>query len=561
MPVEAPEHCRTVLARLLVSGYIHRSAFLHRLLHPTTTTTTTTTTTFLHNTLIKCYSASDSYSAPGGALLVYSHLLHSSSNPDNFTFPFLLKAQPSSGKQIHAHVHRFGFQSNVFVINSLINMYSSFRDLHSAQNLFDSSFPNNLDVVSWNTLIHGYLKSGHLRTARRLFDQMPEPNHVSWTSIVSGYAHLGQLDVAHSLFRKSSSPHVLCRNTATWNSLITGYARNGHLSLARRLFDEMPCKNIVSWNSMISAYAQSGHLKQARSMFDEMPEKDVFTWTCMISGYAQNDDQAENENAIQLFQQMLVEDGACKPNEVTLVSVLAVCARLAALNRGVWIHAYIRRNGMRLSDNLGAALIDMYAKCGCVGTAVETFRELDCKNVSCWNALITGLAVNGVAEEALKAFMEMQEMKTRPNSITFLGVLMACCHGGLVEEGRKHLKSMENSFGVEPEIKHYGCMIDLLGRAGLLEEAEEVIGSMPMEPDVTVLGALLGACRIHGNVEVADRVCNRFLKPKSHAPSCRILLSHIYAAAGRWTEAHRARVSLQGDQVKKVAGLSSLELF
>ncbi|KAK9126939.1 hypothetical protein Scep_015785 [Stephania cephalantha] len=555
MPVEAVEHWRTVLARLLVSGYIHssNSAFLLRLQH------TTTTTTFLHNTLIKCYSDSAS---PGGALLVYSHLLHSSCKPDNFTFPFLLNAltysQPLRGKQIHAHVHRFGFQSNVFVINTLIKMYSSFGDLHSAQTLFHSSFPNNLDVVSWNTLIDGYLKSGHLHTARHLFDQMPEPNHVSWTSIISGYAHRGQLDVARSLFRKSS-PHVLCRNTATWNSLITGYARNGLLSLARQLFDEMPCKNIISWNSMISAYAQSGHLKQARSMFDEMPEKDVFTWTCMISGYAQNDDQAEN--ALQLFEQMLAEDSACKPNEVTLVNVLAVCARLAALHRGVWIHAYIQRNGMRLSDNLGAALIDMYAKCGCVGTAVETFRELDCKNVSCWNALITGLAVNGVAEEALKAFMEMQKMKTRPNSITFLGVLMACCHGGLVEEGRKHLKSMENSFGVEPQIKHYGCMIDLLGRAGLVEEAEEVITSMPMEPDVTVLGALLGACRIHGNVEVADRVCNRFLKPKSHAPSCRILLSHIYAAAGRWTEASRARVSLQGDQVKKEAGLSSLELF
>ncbi|KAK9154280.1 hypothetical protein Sjap_001760 [Stephania japonica] len=593
MLLEALKRCRTteqlnpVVAQLLVSGYIHRSPSLCRLInflsfsrnsafvlyaahillrlqHPLFATTTTTT--FLHNTVIRGYSLLGLQDSAPGALLVYSHLLHSS-KPDNFTFPFLLKALTnynynynysaeclSAGKQIHAHLHCFGFQSSVFVLNTLIKMYSSFRDLHSAQNLFDFSFPNDLDVVSWNTLIHAYVESGDLHMARHLFDRMPQPNHISWTSIISAYAHRGQLDVAHSLFHKSSPPTP----SAAWNSLIAGYAKSGLLSLARQLFDEMPCRNTISWNSMISAYAHTRHLEQARSLFDQMPEKDVFSWSCMISGYAQND---QGESALQLFQQMLAEDSGCTPNEVTLLNVLAVCARLAALHQGVWIHTYIQRNGMRLSDNLGASLIDMYAKCGCVETAVEVFRDLDCKNVSCWNALITGLAVNGVAEAALEAFTQMQKMKTRPNNITFLGVLMACCHGGLVEEGRQHFESMENSFGVEPEIKHYGCMIDLLGRAGLLEEAEEVIRSMPMEPDLTVLGALLGACRIHGNVEVANRVCNRFLKPKSHAPSCRILLSHIYAAAGRWTEASRVRATLHGGQVKKEAGLSSLELL
>ncbi|KAF9604468.1 hypothetical protein IFM89_006750 [Coptis chinensis] len=416
------------------------------------------------------------------------------------------------------------------------------------QKVFDEC--GTLDIVSWNSLIDGYVKLGVLDMARRLFDKMPERNEVSWTVIISGYAKKGDLDVAKSLFERMP----VCRNTVTWNSMISGFAKGGFVSLARKMFDEMPERNIVSWNSMVSAYAQSGEVEEARKLFEEMPEKDVFSWSCMISGYARRN---RSEDAMKLFQNM-VDESRVRPNEVTLVSVLSVCGHFTALDQGKWVHTYIERNGMRLSDNLGAALVDMYAKCGCVETAYEVFSKLDHRNVSTWNALITGLAVNGIAHAALEVFTEMLRLETKPDRITFLGVLMACCHGGLVEEGRYHFKSMLKDYGIQPELKHYGCMVDLLGRASLLEEAEEFVKSMPMKPDVTVMGALLGACRIHGNVEMADRLRKDILELESIEAGRHVLYSNIYAAAGRWVDASDVRGILETNQIKKQAGLSSL---
>ncbi|KAF5182429.1 Pentatricopeptide repeat-containing protein [Thalictrum thalictroides] len=482
-------------------------------------------------------------------------MLQNGCKPDNFTYPFVTKAVGvvswnvvREGKQIHGQIVGNGFVNNVFVVNTLISMYSVFQDMESARKLFDECL--NLDIVSWNSLIDGYVKLGKLDMARIVFDKMPERNEVSWTAIISGYAKNGDLDVAQSLFDKMP----ICRNTVTWNSMISGFAKCGFVSMARKLFDEMPQRNIVSWNSMISAYAQSGELELARSLFNEMPERDVFSWSCMISGYAQC---YRGEDALKLFKNMIYESGT-KPNEVTLVSVLSACGHLTALDQGKWIHGYIRRNGMRLNDNLGAALIDMYAKCGCAETAFEVFLKLDHRNVSTWNALITGFAINGIARKALEAFVEMQRSETKPNSITFVGVLMACCHGGLVEEGRQHFGSMLKDYGIQPEMKHYGCMIDLLGRAGLLVEAEAIVKGMPMNPDVTVLGALLGACRIHGNIEMADKLRDDFLEMKSREAGCHILLSNIYAAASRWIDASDMRGILKVNEIKKEPGFSAV---
>ncbi|KAF6176008.1 hypothetical protein GIB67_032631 [Kingdonia uniflora] len=432
-------------------------------------------------------------------------------------------------------------------------MYSSFDDNISARKLFDTTPVNVLDIVSWNTLIDGCVKSGDLDLAREIFDRMPERNDVSWTAMISGYAKSGELDVAQSLFDKMMP---VCRNVMTWNSMISGFAKSGFLSLARKMFDDMPCKNIVSWNIMVSGYAQCGELEVARCLFDDMEVKDVFSWSCMIAGYAQNN---RGEDGLNLFREMLAED-CIRPNEVTLVSVLSVCGHLVALDQGKWIHSYIDRNGCKVSGNLGAALIDMYAKCGCVENAVEVFQKMNDKNISTWNALITGFAVNGVADGAIEAFSQMQKLEMKPNSITFLGVLMACCHGGLVEEGRRYFEIMSKTYEIQPEMKHYGCIIDLLGRAGLLEEAEAIVKTMTVKPDVMVLGALFGACRIHGETLIADRLRKDFLRMKSREAGCHILLSNIYAAAGRWADACSTRSMLTMHEIKKGVGLSSVEL-
>ncbi|XP_026405616.1 pentatricopeptide repeat-containing protein At2g22410, mitochondrial-like [Papaver somniferum] len=568
------EEVNPILSKFVVSGLIRQSFYLCKLVEVLAQSQNSTlllysrlllehqsnveedfnmspsTTTFLWNTIIRGYSRSR---FPQQGITTYRKMLQSSCKPDNFTFPIVIKAASSmqEGVQVHGQIVSNGFEFNIFVVNTVLSMYTVFGDLKSAQRLFEIS--PNLDIVSWNTLIDGYVKSGAVELARSLFDKMTERNEITWTAMISGYAKSGNMDIAQSLFDRMP----IRRSPVTWNSMISGFAKCGFVPLARKMFDEMPLRNVASWNAMISSYAQSGEVQLARSLFDKMPEKDVISWSCMISGYAQN---GRGRDALGLFTEMVESKNCIRPNEVTLVSVLSVCGNLTALDQGKWVHVYIERNGMRLSDNLGAALVDMYAKCGCLGSAVEIFWKLVQKNVSTWNALITGFAVNGAAQEALKLFEEMLRLKEKPDSITFLGVLMACCHGGLVEEGLRHFKSMSKDYGIQPEIKHYGCVVDLLGRAGLLDEAQQMVRSMPMKPDVMVLGSLLGACRIHGNAAIADALRKEFLLDRNpEEAGCHVLLSNIYATAGRWGDASDMRSEINSSQIKKNTGFSAIE--
>jgi pentatricopeptide repeat protein len=237
---------------------------------------------------------------------------------------------------------------------------------------------------------------------------------------------------------------------------------------------------------------------------------------CMVSGYARAGRHAQ---ALELFRTM--QSGDVRPNEVTMVSVFSACARLAALKEGRWAHAFIGKRGMVLDDgfNLGAALIDMYAKCGRPDVAAKVFRSLDRKNVSAWNALIAGLAANGDARRCIDVFEQMKVSDEKPDSVTFVSVLAACARAGLVDEGRRCFRSMSSGFGVQPELKHYGCMVDLLGRAGLVDEAEELVRGMPMAPDDKVLATLLGACRVRRRPDVAERVRRRIQSLNTKQPS------------------------------------------
>jgi pentatricopeptide repeat protein len=441
--------------------------------------------------------------------------------------------------------------TDIFVLNSLLAMYAAFRDTASMWGVFDSS-TKVADVVSWNTVIGGYVKCGDIGNARRVFDEMPQKNGVSWSAMVGAYAGAGELDVAREMFDRTPA---IGRNVVTWNSMVTGFARHGLLPLARKMFDEMPFRNLVSWNAMIRGYVVNGEMDGARELFDVMPEKDVVSWTCMISGYAQAGRYAET---LELFRSMQSRS-TTRPNEVTMVSVLSACAHLTALEEGRWAHTFIDKHKMVLDNefNLGAALIDMYAKCGRTDMAVKVFHSLDQKNVSAWNALITGLAVNGDAPQCIDVFEQMKRSGENPNDITFVSLLTACAHAGLVYEGRQCFQSMVSAFGMQPELKHYGCMVDLLGRAGLLDEAEELIRSMPMAPDVKVLGALLGASRMHKRFDVAERVQSWILSLNTKQPGFHVLISDIYAAAGKWTDALEARGFLQRHNIRKLPASSS----
>ncbi|XXG58249.1 hypothetical protein AAC387_Pa04g0606 [Persea americana] len=282
-------------------------------------------------------------------------------------------------------------------------------------------------------------------------------------------------------------------------------SENGDLEYARRIFDRIQMPTIFNWNAMIKGYSRSarpqlGQVIEARKVFDEMPERSDVSWSAMISGYVQNKCHTE---AIELFRE-LKEKAHLRPNRSVLVSVLNACAGLGASEEGRWVHSYIDENGFEYRPKLGTALVDFCVKCGCVESARQVFDKMPIKDVMAWSAIIVGLAINGHSDSALTLFAEMERSKTKPNAITFIGVLSACNHGGLVDKGWDYFKVISNVYGISPSIEHYGCMVDLLGRAGRVADAEQLINSMPMRPGGVIWGALLNGCVIHGHVELGE---------------------------------------------------------
>lgn len=303
-------------------------------------------------------------------------------------------------------------------------------------------------------------------------------------------------------------------------------------------------------NGLIRSYSVSGAIVDARQLFDEVHEINLSIWTTMISGYAQN--FCSNE-ALQLFEQMII-DGT-EPNEVTLASVLSACARSGCLDLGERIHVFMKYKGIEMGVILGTAMVHMYAKNGAISKAKQVFNDMHEKNVATCNAMICGLAAHGHAEEAVYLFRELEREQILPNDITFVGVLSACCHAGLIELGRDIFYSMRK-YRIEPKIEHYGCMVDILGRGGKLLEAEELIKAMACKADVVILGALLGACKKEGNIEIAERVVKKILVLDPNNHGVYVVLSNIYAEAGRWEDVLRLRKVMKITKLKKEPGWS-----
>lgn len=301
-------------------------------------------------------------------------------------------------------------------------------------------------------------------------------------------------------------------------------------------------------------YSVSAVFVDARHVFDEMPEKSSSLWTTMICGYAQN--FCSNE-ALKLFDEMVGE--GFEPGGATLASVLSACARSGCLELGQRIHEFMKAKGVGVGEEviLGTALVCMYAKNGAIAMARKLFDEMPERNVVTWNAMICGLGAHGHVDEALALFERMKkEPIVFPNHVTFVGILSACCHAGLVDVGREVFHSMKPVYGVEPKIEHYGCLVDLLGRGGRLLEAEELVKGMPWKADVVILGALLSASRNSGNTEVAERVVKEILALEPHNHGVHVALSNIYAEAGQWQEVLRLRKTMKEERLKKAPGWS-----
>ncbi|XP_044492437.1 pentatricopeptide repeat-containing protein At5g08510 [Mangifera indica] len=456
-------------------------------------------------------------------------------------------------KQIHAYTLRNGIDHNRFLIIELLRI----PNIPYAHNLFSQiSRPN---VFLYNKLIQAYSSQNQPHQCLSLYAQMCikncSPNQHSFTFLFTVCASLNSLPHAqtlHSHFLKSGFQSDVFALTA----LVDMYAKLRRLELGRKMFDEMPVKEVPTWNSIIAGYAKCGHMEAALELFRLMPARNVVSWTAIISGFAQN---GEYPKSLSMFLKMEAEKDV-RPNEVTIASVIPACANLGALEIGQRIEKYARENGFFKNIYVCNAVLELYAKCGKIDVAKKLFNEIGKRrNLCSWNSMIMGLAVHGKCNDALELYEQMLREGPGPDDVTFVGLFLACTHGGMVKKGRELFESMEKRFDIPPKLEHFGCMVDLLGRAGQLQEAYDLIQTMPMKPDSVVWGALLGACSFHVNVELGEIAAESLFKLEPWNPGNFVILSNIYASAGKWDGVARLRKAMKGCQILKGAGYSLIE--
>lgn len=348
-------------------------------------------------------------------------------------------------------------------------------------------------------------------------------------------------------------------NSYVRTGLIDVYARGGEVELAGQLFDKMPERSLVSLTTMMTGLAKNGDVDGARAVFEGMGERDVVCWNVMIDAYVQH---GRANEALVLFREMLSGD-VC-PDGVTLVAVFSACGQLGALESGRWVHGYMKNRRVRMNVHVGAALVDMYSKCGSWEDARLVFDEIKSKDIVVWNAMISGYAMNGLSREALQLFSEMRQLSVHPTEITFIGLLSVCAHAGLVREGSEIFRSMRKEYGIEPRIEHYGCMINLLGRLGHLNEAFKLVKAMTMSiatrPDQIIWRTLLDACRLHGDSDLGEDIIKFYTDQNPASSGAFILLSNIYAAKRNWNGAKRVRTMMKDTGIQKEPGCSSIEV-
>ncbi|CAL9195097.1 unnamed protein product [Musa hybrid cultivar] len=466
---------------------------------------------------------------------------------------------------------------NVVSWTSLLSGYCLVGRIEEARRIFDRMPVRN--VVSWTAMVLGYARNGSLTDARELFDQMPEKNVVSWTAMIKGCVEHGRITDARELFDSmpnrnlyawnimisgylgdhraseairlfQSMPH---RNAVSWTIMVTGLARNGLTEEARQYFEQMPARDIAAWNAMITAYADEGLMSDARALFDSMPKKDVVTWNAMIDGYAK---KGCRDEAWRLFLRMLRLP--MKLNEATLTSILVNCDSHIEVRE---IHGLASRVGFGSDTSLMNALVSRYSRTGDLTSARHAFDGLEAKDVISWSSMILAYSNHGCGHHALPVFAQMLRHGARPDGIIFLGVLSACGHAGLVEKGKKMFSSMNSVLGSEPTAEHFSCLVDLLGRAGRIQEAMATVAEMPAsERDEAVLGALLGGCKLHDKIEVASHVGEELIELDPLGSGGYALLANVYARHGRWHEVARVRKKMKERKVKKVPGVSQIEV-
>lgn len=450
--------------------------------------------------------------------------------PDSITLVTLLPAVADYGsliigKSIHAYVLRASFESLVNISTALLDMYSKCGSVGTARLIFNRM--KQKTAVSWNSMIDGYVQNEDAEEAMEIFQKMLDegfqPTNVTIMEALHACADLGDLERG-KFVHKLVDQLKLGSDVSVMNSLMSMYSKCKRVDIAAKIFKNLQGKTLVSWNTMILGYAQNGRVSEALSHFCQMQSQNM------------------------------------KPDSFTMVSVIPALAELSVTRQAKWIHGLVIRTCFGKNIFVMTALVDMYAKCGAVHTARKLFDMMDERHVTTWNAMIDGYGTNGLGKAAVDLFNEMEKGTIKPNDITFLCVISACSHSGLVEEGLQYFASMKEDYGLEPAMDHYGAMVDLLGRAGRLSEAWDFIQKMPMEPGITVFGAMLGACRIHKNVELGERAADKIFELNPVEGGYHVLLANIYSTASLWDKVAKVRKMMEKKGLQKTPGCSLVDL-
>ncbi|KAK5786266.1 pentatricopeptide repeat-containing protein At3g26782, mitochondrial-like [Gossypium arboreum] len=446
---------------------------------------------------------------------------------------------------------------------AMISMITLFADLMDVEmgKAMHAYVTRNLEKMSvqlTTAFIHMYAKSGNLASARLLFNGLNQKTVVSWTAMIAGYIHCYKLEEGMKLFARMIEERIK-PNEITLLCLVVECSFVGALELGKQLHVYILrngiCLSLALATALVDMYGKCGEIRNARAVFDSVKDKDVMIWSAMIAAHAQ---KHCIDQAFDLFVKMM--EYGLRPNQVTMTTMLSLCAETGALDMGKWIHTVIDRQAVEMDTILKTALLEMYAKCGDIDGAWKLFREVKDRDIGMWNTMMAGLGMHGCGKEALELFSEMEREGARPNDITFIGLLNACSHAGLVEEGKLIFEKMVHAFALVPKIEHYGCMVDLLGRAGLLDEAYGIIKSLPIRANSIIWSALLAACKLHHNTVLGEMAARQLVYLEPQNCGYNVSISNIYAVANRWNDVAEVRKAMKNKGMRKEPGLSCIEV-
>lgn len=575
----------------------------------------------LFNSMVSCYVSSGS--SEDALQLIVQARRDLDFKPTEFSFGSLIKAcsdlNKEAGEQLHGFVVKTGFDSNFVVGTSLVDMYGEFGDVRGMQMVFDSML--SIDVALYNAMIVALLKNGLDETAlvylRKLRWEGLSPNECTFSGALKACSGLQSCSLGamvHGLVEKSkfngdlvvntalTDMYMKCgkveescrvfdrmheRSTISYNSMISGHGQNGNFDEAVSLFIEMKRQkknvdlstfvallnsclgrewsayahavkhgfrsNLMVQNALLDGLLRKGSAEEARELFDKMEQRNVVSWTTIISGM---DQLGQHLDAIKLLKAMSLTD--TRPNSFTFSSSLKACGNLPDLGQGRCIHGSLIKCSI-MDEFITSSLLDMYAKCGVLTDGRRLFDGLASKDIVSWNTMITGYGKHGDGLEAIKLYKMMKQHNMEPNHVTFVSLLSACSHCGLVEEGIQLYELMVSEHRIEPLTEHYACMVDLFGRAGMLERARAFIDSMPFEADASVWTVFLAACKLHGNVELGQVAKDRILGMKGEDNPMVVLMSNMYSEVGKWDDAENTRRRIGMGGLRKEPGFSSVQ--